>query len=168
MVRHAGRACHLPGARRLRLGLLAVALCALPAAARALDAQVTLTRGACERRCPVYDVTVGGDGSVVFAGRHFVRRAGRATRRIPAAEAAALLRRFAGEDFAAAPERVAPGGAECGQTRTDGQLVTLTFRGGASERRVTLDTRCLSPAADRLRDLADAVDATARSRAFLR
>ena len=113
-------------------------------------------------------VRVQGRGLDLVVKRFHPGRGPRRFPNLPAAEAAALKRRFAGEDFAAAPERVAPGGAECGQTRTDGQLVTLTFRGGASERRVTLDTRCLSPAADRLRDLADAVDATARSRAFLR
>ena len=38
------------------------------------DTLIVLQRGACERRCAVYKVMIFADGSVLFDGRHYVRR----------------------------------------------------------------------------------------------
>ncbi|HEY0439484.1 MAG TPA: DUF6438 domain-containing protein, partial [Xanthobacteraceae bacterium] len=40
------------------------------------DTVIALERGACERRCAVYSVTIRGDGSVTYEGRHYVRTTG--------------------------------------------------------------------------------------------
>jgi catechol 2,3-dioxygenase-like lactoylglutathione lyase family enzyme len=136
--------------------------------ALALDAKVTLTRGACEARCPVYAVSVAGDGAVAFEGRHFVRKAGRATRRIGEAKAAAALRPFGEAAFRDAPETIAPGEAACGEAKADGQRIEIEAAFGTSVKRVTLDTRCTSETARRIADLARGLDEAAATKALLR
>ena len=42
----------------------------------AADTLIVLQRGACEHRCAVYKVIIFADGSVIFDGRHYVRRPG--------------------------------------------------------------------------------------------
>jgi uncharacterized protein DUF6438 len=40
------------------------------------DTLIVLQRGACEQRCAVYRVVIFADGTVIYEGRHFVRKAG--------------------------------------------------------------------------------------------
>ena len=40
------------------------------------DTLITLQRGACEQRCAVYRLVIFADGTVIYEGRHFVRRTG--------------------------------------------------------------------------------------------
>lgn len=61
--------------------LLMVFTLAVPAAAQDEDAEVavTLERTACFGACPVYEVTIYTDGTVVFEGERFVEAEGRQT-----------------------------------------------------------------------------------------
>jgi uncharacterized protein DUF6438 len=58
------------------------------------DVTITLERTACFGACPVYTVTITGDGRVEYEGKEFVRVKGRASATIPAADVAALAAAF--------------------------------------------------------------------------
>ncbi|MBL8590150.1 MAG: hypothetical protein JNK46_16575 [Methylobacteriaceae bacterium] len=149
----------------------ALALCAAlmtTAPAVAMDARIDLARGACEARCPVYSVSVGGDGAVVYEGRHYVQRRGRVERRIAPAAAAALLRRFSERSFLDGPETIAPGGPDCALDGRERSPIALTFRAGTTVKRLAVDGRCDGPAAQAARQLARAVDEAARLRGLTR
>lgn len=60
-----------------------------------------LSRTGCSGGCPVYSVTIHGDGSIVYAGDHTVSIAGTHNARISAADFAALLERFRKASFLA-------------------------------------------------------------------
>lgn len=74
---------------------LALAACA-PTVTSAQDAPVliTLSRSACHGFCPIYRVTISGEGEVVYVGRGFVNVVGEQRASIARAEVAALLTRF--------------------------------------------------------------------------
>jgi hypothetical protein len=61
---------------------------------------ITLTRGACFGFCPVYSVSITGDGQVTYVGRNFVNVTGEQHATVPASEVQALLRRFDAAHFA--------------------------------------------------------------------
>jgi hypothetical protein len=60
-----------------------------------------LSRTGCSSGCPVYSITIHGDGSIVYAGDHSVSIAGTHNARISAADFAALLERFRKANFLA-------------------------------------------------------------------
>ena len=47
------------------------------------DVEITLERTGCYGTCPVYSVTIHGDGTVIYEGNHFVRIEGVRTYTIP-------------------------------------------------------------------------------------
>jgi Domain of unknown function (DUF6438) len=49
---------------------------AVKATETAPDTLITLQRGACEQPCAVYRIVIFADGTVVYEGRHFVRKSG--------------------------------------------------------------------------------------------
>jgi len=64
---------------RIAFGLLVLAGCAVAQVVtneQAQDTLLVLQMGACERRCPVYKLTIYADGSAVYDGRHYVKQAG--------------------------------------------------------------------------------------------
>lgn len=61
--------------------------------------EITLERTACFGSCPVYTVTIDGDGAVTYDGRQFVRVSGRKTARITRDTVRALAAEFARIDF---------------------------------------------------------------------
>lgn len=148
--------------------MLAATIALAAAPALAMDAAVTLARGACEARCAVYEVRVGGDGAVLYEGRHFVRRAGKVKRRIAPAAAAALLTRFADRAFLDLPETIAPGASGCAPAQRVGSRLEITFAGGTAIKRVVLDGRCDGALAEQLRGLARAVDEVSGAGALAR
>jgi hypothetical protein len=60
--------------------LLCAALLQTPAAPSPVV--ITLERTACYGTCPVYSLEIGGDGTVTYQGRQFVRVIGKATAKI--------------------------------------------------------------------------------------
>ena len=87
--------------RRFILGLLgaiafsACAPVASPAEPQSMsNVQIRLSRGACFGFCPVYEVTISGNGDVHYEGRNFVNVVGERTATIPSEDVARLLARF--------------------------------------------------------------------------
>jgi hypothetical protein len=72
--------------------LLSLTLAGGGAPSHAEDVQITLERTACFGMCPVYTVTLSGDGTVRYEGRQFVRETGTRTWKIDAAAVAALAK----------------------------------------------------------------------------
>lgn len=72
-----------------------LASCApVEAPAEEAPVEITLQRTACYGFCPVYTVTISGDGQVRYEGRHFVNVVGPATATIPREDVERLLARF--------------------------------------------------------------------------
>jgi hypothetical protein len=61
---------------------------------------ITLTRGACFGHCPIYMVSITGDGQVTYVGRNFVNVIGEQRATISPDAVRALLRRFDDVGFA--------------------------------------------------------------------
>ncbi|HEU4580716.1 MAG TPA: DUF6438 domain-containing protein [Polyangiaceae bacterium] len=58
------------------------------------DTLVTLARSACFGNCPVYSLTIAGDGSVTYRGEAFVRVMGPASGNVPVEDVQALVDRM--------------------------------------------------------------------------
>lgn len=71
----------------------------IPTPVGAATAEITLERTGCLGSCPVYTVTVFGDGRVVYVGEFNVAVTGRHTATVPVAEVEGLLRRFEAANF---------------------------------------------------------------------
>jgi hypothetical protein len=84
--------------RRTLLGFLAAIVLSACAPVEAPAAEgpvmITLTRGACFGFCPIYRVTITGDGQVTYAGERFVNVVGERRANIPRADVERLLARF--------------------------------------------------------------------------
>src|ERR1700722_18191656 len=63
---------------------------------------ISLERHGCEGRCPVYTITIAGDGTVIYEGRAYVKAIGTRQSHIPKAAVVQLLRRFREADFGSA------------------------------------------------------------------
>ena len=106
------------------LGLL-LASCsgnAEPARAPAPTAsdQISMTRGPCFGACPMYTVTVTGDGRVVYEGDRFVAVTGERTKTVDPAIVAALFAQADSIRFFDLPADITPGNvAACGNAPTD-------------------------------------------------
>ena len=58
------------------------------------DFMITLSRKECKGTCPVYDLTIDADGTVVFEGKRNTKTIGKATGKISAAEIDQLVKEF--------------------------------------------------------------------------
>ena len=131
------------------------------------EVEITLERTACFGICPVYSVTLCGDGTVRYVGERFVRVEGEVEDDVPVASVVRLVNRFlAAHFFDAAPSyrrelEVVEGPDGTLEWRameiTDMPTTILSLRIGANAHRVSLYFGY--PQA--LMDLADAVDEAA-------
>lgn len=89
---------------------------------------IAMTRGPCFGACPMYTVTVWGDGRVRFEGDQFVMQRGEHTRTIDAASAAALFAAADSIDFYRLPTDITPANASvCGASWTDMPSAEITI-----------------------------------------
>mgnify|MGYP000880816706 CR=1 FL=1 len=80
--------------------VFAIAACApVEAQPAPSSTAITLTRGACFGFCPVYSVSIPGDGGVRYHGRDFVNVVGERSATIPRADVERLLARFDAVNF---------------------------------------------------------------------
>jgi hypothetical protein len=96
---------------------------ATTSATTAVTELVTLKRGACFGRCPMYVVKVMSDGAVVFDGERFVATVGKATGALDAAALEKLTQRLDASAFASWKA------AYTDRRMTDMATVELTVRG---------------------------------------
>lgn len=77
----------------------------LPVPVDARDIVMSLERHGCEGRCPVYSITIAGNGSVIYEGRTYVKVLGTQQTKISEAAALQLFERFREADFGSALPR---------------------------------------------------------------
>lgn len=130
----------------------AVATSAAPAYSR-----VSLERRPCYGTCPVYRVSVAGDGVVVFEGLQHVDSIGRFTGRIDDDRAAALSRLFQELDFFTLADKYAYGEPNCPTYATDAPTVVTAVTVGGRSKTVEHDLGCAN-VPQRLVDLERRID----------
>jgi hypothetical protein len=129
---------------------------------------ITMLRGGCEKRCPVYRVVVFGDGTVLVQGEHYLRKPVLAKSEIPVAEVTKLVDRFKAIDYFNLTDDFGFNGRKCTSTATsDAPNVTTSIVAGGRGRSITHHLGCLGTVADQLSELERAIDETAHTRRWL-
>ena len=157
-----------------RLATAAVLSCAVPASAHAepvlstnelsRDTLIVLQRGACERRCAVYNVIVFADGSVIFDGRHYVRRPGLAKTTIRREAVRQLLDEAASLGFFELKPRYGYGDAvDCETMRSDAPTAVVSISSGGMAKTIVHNQGCAGPASDRLKQFEEKIDKAVNS-----
>jgi hypothetical protein len=127
--------------------------------APAPDTLISLQRGACEARCAVYRVMIFADGTVIYDGQHFVRRAGLIRSGVSPEVLAALLKEFESAGFFDMETNYGYGGTDhCDKIDGDGPAAILSVSSGGRSKTILHNHRCVGAAADRLTKLEDKVD----------
>jgi len=125
---------------------------------------VTLERTPCYGECPVYQVSIAGDGTVEFAGKRFVTRLGLATAQVSPERVGTLLRALeTGGYFEFADLYVADSPA-CGYYASDAPTVITSVTAGGRTKTIRHDYGCAGAPAGliRLERLIDEVAGTGR------
>jgi hypothetical protein len=103
---------------------------------------VTLERGPCNGRCPVYSVAMGAPGEIVFEGKLNVAQPGVHRRRADPSELPALLAELDRLGAFALASSYARGTPACGGFATDMPTVRFTVDDGERSVAVTHDLGC--------------------------
>jgi len=115
---------------------------------------ITLQRTACYGSCPIYTVTLFGDGRVQYEGETFVQAKGKRSSHITPAQVQALLEDFRRADFfSALPQYVAG--------VTDMPSENITFHYNGKTRGVDLYAPGMAGAPDSIANLPTLIDETA-------
>lgn len=127
-------------------------------------AEVTLERGPCFGTCPVYRVSLSGDGTVEFVGTRFVSRVGTDTGRVTPSAVDSLVRALETAGYFAFADQYLPDTPACGRYASDAPTVTITVHRAAGDKAVRHDHGCADAPAElgRLEQLIDSVAGTAR------
>jgi acetamidase/formamidase len=81
--------------------------------------QITLERSACFGTCPVYKLTIKGDGTVTFEGKRFTKTTGTANGKISQSDFRALVGEFEKIDYFSLADAYTPGTKQCPRSMTD-------------------------------------------------
>jgi hypothetical protein len=129
--------------------------------ATAGDFKLQMSRSGCYVRCPSYELTISGDGSVDYLGRSHVAAPGAQHGQADPQRLAALRRRLSAE-LPQLAQRYVHGSAGCGLWATDMPTVVIEFSDGGHRWRAEHDHGCAAaPAA--LAQLEQAIDDAAGS-----
>jgi hypothetical protein len=129
------------------------------AAEAAPDTLISLQRGACEARCAVYRLVIFADGTVIYDGQYFVRRAGLVRSGVSPEALAKLLKELESGGFFEMETNYGYGGTDhCDKIDGDGPGAILSVSSGGRSKTVLHNHRCVGAAADRLTGLEDKVD----------
>ena len=104
--------------------------------------QIVLERGPCHGRCPVYRVSVYGNGRVTFVGRQWVDSLGTRTHVVAPAAVRALINAINATPFSSVNTAFTMGSTACGQYISDLPMATLSVKIGDVMRRVYRDPGC--------------------------
>lgn len=123
------------------------------------DTLIVLQRGACERRCAVYNVIIFSDGSVIFDGRHYVRQTGVVKSSINRDILAGLLHDANETHFFDLKDRYGYGSTTgCDSMRSDAPTAILTIASAGRSKTVLHHHGCVNADAGRLKELEDKID----------
>ena len=90
--------------------------------------QITLERTACFGTCPMYTLTIKGDGSVIFDGKRFTKTTGVATGKIRQDDFRGLVSEFGKINYFSLPDSYTPGTKECPRMITDMPSANTSIR----------------------------------------
>lgn len=124
------------------------------------NVEISMQRLPCFGTCPVYSVSIRGDGTVTYNGEQHVLTRGEATRTIDVADVAALLRRLEDGGYFTFADNYTMNAPGCGMYHTDAPRAITVVTTAERTKRIEHDFGCNgAPAA--LRRLQDAIDRTA-------
>jgi len=123
------------------------------------DTLITLQRGACEMRCAVYRLVIFADGTVIYEGRHFVRRTGMIRSGISPEVLSKLINDLEAGGFFELEANYGYGNADrCESTDADGPAAILSVSNKGRSKTVLHHHRCVGPVPNRVTELKDKVD----------
>ena len=123
------------------------------------DTLITLQRGACELRCAVYRLVIFADGTVIYEGRHFVRRTGLVKSGISPATLSGLIHDLeTGGFFQLETNYGYENTDRCDSIGPDGPAAILSLSNQGRSKTVIHNHRCLGSVPDRVTELEDKVD----------
>ena len=133
------------------------------------DTVVTMLRGACERRCPVYRVAIFEDGTAIVEGEHYLRKPILAKTTLPRDDVKRLIAAFKALDYFHLEDAYGYQGKGCTSTKaSDEQVVVTTLVSGGQGKSIAHHHGCLGAIPDRLTALEDTIDRTAQSARLLK
>jgi hypothetical protein len=128
------------------------------------DTVITMVRGGCEKRCPVYRVAIFADGTVIVEGVHYLRKPVLARSEIPAGDVKKLVERFAAIDYLHLRDEFGFKGKGCASFAPgDAPNVTTTLVTGGQGRSIVHHHGCLGEIPKQLTELERAIDETAHT-----
>lgn len=141
-------------------------LTAKPRATRTDDLMFTLKRNACYGTCPVYELTIDGEGNVAFQGMENTRTIGKAAGKISSHEVDRLIEEFNSAGFLELGDTYDQ--TTCPEFATDMSTVTVSLRQNGETKTVLHNLGCSTkvdhkPFPPGLRELETKIDAAARS-----
>jgi hypothetical protein len=104
-------------------------------------------------RCPIYSVSIFGDGTVTYEGRANVAVVGARREKIPVERLADLVSRIETVGFLDSPEQC----CVCEDSDDSGRMVVLDYRPGGVEKSIVNDDTCRAAPAS-MRELERAID----------
>lgn len=126
------------------------------------DTLITLQRGACEQRCAVYRLIIFADGTVIYDGQHFVRRAGLIRSGISPEVLGKLLHDLEEGGFFRMENNYGYGNTDrCKSIDPGGPMAILSVSNQGRSKTVLHNHSCVGPIPSRLTDLEDKVDRAA-------
>jgi hypothetical protein len=135
-----------------------------PEADSSTTTMVTLERGPCFGTCPVYRVSLDGEGRVDFVGTRFVSREGADTSRVAPDQVGRLVDSLDAAGYFALADQYVPDSPACGRYATDAPTVTTSVQSNGRSKTVRHDHGCAgAPAAlAGMERLIDSIAGTAR------
>jgi len=132
---------------------------AVKAPEAAPDTLIILQRGACEQRCAVYRIVIFADGTVVYEGRHFVRKSGLMKAGVSQEVLYKLIGDLEAGGFFQLEDNYGYGNKDhCDSIDSDGPAAILSVSNRGRSKTVLHNHRCVGSAAHRLTELEDEVD----------
>jgi hypothetical protein len=113
------------------------------------DTIITLERGACFGSCPIYKLTINGDGLVVFEGKDFVKQKGRAEARISRDQVKELTEAFYKIYYFSLQDRYATRKDGCPAVWTDNPTVVTSFKSNGKSKAISHYLGCREVSGDR-------------------
>ena len=112
-------------------------------AARTDAPVITLERTPCLGGCPVYSLSISGDGLVRFVGRHHTDHAGEASARIPPERVDSLLDELRAGGYLEFADAYVHDAPACGRYATDSPAVITSAVFGNERKEIRHDYGCI-------------------------
>lgn len=123
------------------------------------DTLIMLQRGACEQRCAVYRLVIFADGTVIYQGEHFVRRAGLIKSGVSPAALTRLIGDIETSGFFQLEGNYGYANKDrCDSIDSDGPTAILTVSNRGRAKTILHNQGCVGTASKRLTELEDKID----------